>query len=147
MNTIIYEITDFHWFFQSSLIFFNEWIKKFFNNFLCFIINHDFYVITFWMYYMFFISIIFRRNIIFLLLLIEFSTCQISWDHLWYLLYFINIFFNWWCFSIAFTFIFNMTVTQKITCSYWFITISFFILKKIPNISNYSFFNCFIFFL
>ena len=34
-----------------------EWIKKFFYNFICFIINDDFYVITFGMHYMLFIII------------------------------------------------------------------------------------------
>ena len=37
------------------------WIKNFFYNFICFIINCDFYVIYFWIYYTFFI-IIYRRN-------------------------------------------------------------------------------------
>ena len=40
--------------------------------------------------------------------------------------------------------IFNMITTTKITYSYWFIIISFFMLKKIPCISNYSVFYCFI---
>ena len=43
------------------------------------------------------------------------------------------------------TFIFNIIVTPKITYSYRFIII-FFMLKKVPNISNYSTFNSFIFF-
>ena len=47
-------ISTFHWF-QV------KWIKKFFYNFICFITNHDFYVITFWMHYTLSI-IIFRRN-------------------------------------------------------------------------------------
>ena len=33
-----------------------------FHNFICFIINHDFYGITFWIYYMIFITITFKRN-------------------------------------------------------------------------------------
>ena len=37
------------------------WFNVFFYNFIWFIINHDFYVITFWMHYMLFI-IVFRRN-------------------------------------------------------------------------------------
>ena len=38
-----------------------EVIKKFFCNFICFIINHNFYVVTFWMHYTVFI-IIFKRH-------------------------------------------------------------------------------------
>ena len=37
-----YELSTSHWFFQSNLIIFNKWLKKFFNHFICFIINHDF---------------------------------------------------------------------------------------------------------
>ena len=40
---------------------FNKWFKKFFNNLICFIIIHYFYVIAFWMHYTLFI-IIFRKN-------------------------------------------------------------------------------------
>ena len=41
--------------------FIKEWFKGFFYNFICFIINYDFYVITFWMHYTLFI-IVFRKN-------------------------------------------------------------------------------------
>ena len=41
--------------FQIMLISIFNWIKKFFLNFICFVINHDFYVITFWMHYTLFI--------------------------------------------------------------------------------------------
>ena len=58
---------------------------------------------------------------------------------------FTDIFFKWYCFSITFTLIFNKIISLKIIYFYWFIIISFFMLKKIPNISNYSAFNCFIF--
>ena len=61
MNTIKYEITTFQWLFQSNLIFFNKWFKKFCSNFICFMINYDFYVISFWMHYSPFIITI-RRN-------------------------------------------------------------------------------------
>ena len=47
--------------FQIILISIFKWIKKLFYNFICFVINHDFYVITFSVHYMFFI-IIYRRN-------------------------------------------------------------------------------------
>ena len=45
------------------VLFKKEWFKKFFYNFIWFIINHDFYVITFWMNYTLFI-IIFGKNTI-----------------------------------------------------------------------------------
>ena len=38
-----------------------EWFKRFFNNFVYFVINHDLFIITFWMHYTLFI-IILRRN-------------------------------------------------------------------------------------
>ena len=50
--------------------------------------------------------------------------------------------------SITLTFIFNVIITPKITYSHWFIiSFFFFMFKKIPIISNYSVFNCLIFFL
>ena len=54
--------------------------------------------------------------------------------------------------SITVTFIFNIIVAPKITSPYnnlliiIFVTIFFFMLKKVPNISNYSVFDCFVFF-
>ena len=43
---------------------------------------------------------------------------------------------------VIITLIFNIIVTPKITCSYWFVIIFFyFILRKVPNISNYSDFD------
>ena len=56
------KITTFHWFFQLILIMFFQWFKKFFYNFICFIIHDDFDVVTFWMHFMFFIIIIFRKK-------------------------------------------------------------------------------------
>ena len=49
-------------------------------------------------------------------------------------------------FSVTATVIFNLIVTPKITYSYWFRTIFFFMIKKVPNIFNYFIFNCCIFF-
>ena len=62
----IYNITNEHnWRqthrFQIILISIFKWIKKLFSNFVCFIINHDLYVITFSMHYMLLI-IIYRRS-------------------------------------------------------------------------------------
>ena len=50
MYIIEKNLTTFHWF-QTILISNFNWIKKFFYNFICFIINHDFHVITFWIHY------------------------------------------------------------------------------------------------
>ena len=48
LNTIKCEITIFHWNFQPNLIPWKKWFKKFFYNFICLIINHDFDVVIFW---------------------------------------------------------------------------------------------------
>ena len=45
------KITPFHWFFLAYFISIKNWFKIFFNNFICFIINHDFSVTS-----------VFRRN-------------------------------------------------------------------------------------
>ena len=54
MNKIEDKLTTFHWFhiILTSIV---KSIKKFFYNFICFIIHHDFYVISFWMHYTLFI--------------------------------------------------------------------------------------------
>ena len=52
MKTTRDRIPNFYWYFQPNLISRKNWFKKFFNNFICFIINHDFYFITLWMHYM-----------------------------------------------------------------------------------------------
>ena len=48
--------------------------------------------------------------------------------------------------SITIALVFNIIPTPKITCSYWFIIIFFFLPKKTPNILDYSDFDCLIFF-
>ena len=62
---------------------------------------------------------------------------------------FSKTFLNWQCFiSIFIAFIFNIIFAPKITYSIWFIIIFFFLLKKLPNITNYAVFDCFgIFFI
>ena len=62
MNTAKDKLTTFHWFFQVILIYFFELFRKFFYNFFCFIIHHDFYIATFWMDFTCCIIINFRRN-------------------------------------------------------------------------------------
>ena len=62
MNTVKDKLATFHWFFQLILIFFFELFRKFFYNFICFIIHHDFYIATFWMDFTCYIIINFRRN-------------------------------------------------------------------------------------
>ena len=60
----------------------------------------------------------------------------------------IKIFFNWQSFvSMTITFIFNIILAPKIAYSYCFVmNFFFFMLKMVINISNYSVFDCFIFF-
>ena len=100
MKTMKDKITTCHWCFQFNSISVKMYVKKFFSNFICFAINHDF----------------------------------------------IKIFFNTQCsISITVTFMFNIVVNPKIAYSYWFMII-FFMLKKVPNISDYSIFSCFILF-
>ena len=66
MNIIKDKLTTFH-LFQFILISISEWFKKFFYSFICFIINHNFCAITFWMHYRLFI-IIYRKIKLFALL-------------------------------------------------------------------------------
>ena len=61
INIIKSKIIALHWCFQVIFMSTKEWFKKFFNNFICLIINHDFLVITFSMHHMIFI-IIFKGN-------------------------------------------------------------------------------------
>ena len=61
INIIEDKVMNFNGFFQIILISIKEQFKKFFYNFICFIINHDFYVITFWMHYTLFIISIFEK--------------------------------------------------------------------------------------
>ena len=61
-STIKDKTTIFHQLFQACLISRKKWLKKSLNNFICFIINHDFYVITLLMYYTLFIRV-FKRNV------------------------------------------------------------------------------------
>ena len=63
MNVIKDIFTTFHGL-QIIFISISECFEKFFYNFICFIINHDFYVITFWMHYTLFIMISRRNKII-----------------------------------------------------------------------------------
>ena len=59
---------------------------------------------------------------------------------------FAEVFFYWEVsISTTTTLIFDIIVIPKITYFYWFIIITF-LFKKDSNISNYSVFNCFIFF-
>ena len=116
--------------------------EKFFYILVCFIINHDFYLITIWIrlrtlriykvdcyYYLSFASIRFLKII--------YDIFKI-WGN------FSKTFLNWQCFiSIFIAFIFNIIFAPKITYSIWFIIIFFFLFKKLPNITNYAVFDCF----
>ena len=48
MNTFKDKITALHWCFKSNLIPRKKWLKKLFWNFICMVINHDFFVIILW---------------------------------------------------------------------------------------------------
>ena len=62
-NTIKDITTTFHWYCQPNLISVKKLFKKLFDNFLCLIINHDFYsIINLWEQYTLFITA-FRRKI------------------------------------------------------------------------------------
>ena len=58
---LLEQITTIHWRFQPDLMPGKNSLKKFFYNFIYFIINLDFYVITFSMHYTL-LTIFFRRN-------------------------------------------------------------------------------------
>ena len=143
MNTIKYKITTSNWCFQSNLIPRKSWLKTFFYNFICFVINYYFYIITFW-------SI----------------TCSstLSWEvlkliainnwifHISDFLRFWEYGLIWWRHTSADTFLSLLhsysilIITPKIASSQWFMIIFiFFMLKRVSNISNCSIFNCFIF--
>ena len=85
MNIIEDKITNFHQFFQIIFIYIKEWFKKLFSNFICFVINYDFHVITFWMHYTL-LMILFLEEIKLFVMLNEFSLRKIFWNYLWYLL-------------------------------------------------------------
>ena len=51
------------WSFLIIFITIFKWTKKFFHNFICFIINHNFYGFTFWIHYMIFIIICGRTKL------------------------------------------------------------------------------------
>ena len=57
MNISKGKFSIFHHRLRIILIIIFTWIKKLFYNIIWFIINHDFYVITFWIHYMLFIII------------------------------------------------------------------------------------------
>ena len=61
MHIIQGKLTTFHRF-QIILISTFKWIEKFYN-FICFIINHDFYIITFWTHCRLFLIIYGRKKL------------------------------------------------------------------------------------
>ena len=150
MNTIKDKLAPFHWCFKPNLISKKKWFKRssITYNFICFSINHDVYAITLWIHYTLFINV-FSKNKVSCYCQLNFSRIKIFkiiydvsqiWSN------FIKIFFNWQCFiSISVTFLFNIICAPKITYSYWLMIIFFFLLKKFPNLPNYSVFDCCIF--
>ena len=91
-----------------------KWMIKLFYNFICFIINHNFYVMTFWIHYLLFIIIEEIR-----LLVLEYVRFfEIIYNGFLIWTNFIKIFLNWYCFiSITVSFIFNIIVTPNIAYS------------------------------
>ena len=75
---IRHKITTSHWCFQYNLISFQKWFKKFFSNFICFIINHDFYIITLWMHFTLFINVIKRNKAKVCWYLVHLPACRFS---------------------------------------------------------------------
>ena len=122
--------------------------QKVFYNFICFIINHDFYVITFWMHYALFI-ITYGRNKMIYYYQLNFQLADFL--RLFMMSFksdFVKILLKWQCFiSITVILDFNIIVTPKNYLFLWFIVIFFFfLLKNIITISKYSIFNWFSFF-
>ena len=148
MNTLKDKLTTFHWCFLPNLISKKRWLNDFFNNFICFIINRDLYVITFRMHYTLFITV-FRRNK--LIAIIKWSF-HVSGFLRSFMISFKYSLILWSYFSIDSVLYQSPLIhvqyisAPEIVYSFWFIIIFFFQLKKVPNISNYSVFNCFKFF-
>ena len=125
MNIIKSKLTTFHWFqiiFESFFCF---------HNFICFIINHDFYGITFWIYYMIFITITFKRN------KINLRSFMISFKYGLILLRTsqLIVFFNCLYFYI------QCNCYSKNYLLFLPVITFFFMFWKTLNISNYSIFN------
>ena len=148
MNTLKDKLTTFHWCFLPNLISKKRWLNDFFNNFICFIINRDLYVITFRMHYTLFITV-FRRNKFIAIIKWSFHVSgflrsfMISFKYgliLWSYFSIDSVLYQSPLFHVQYI------SAPEIVYSFWFIIIFFFQLKKVPNISNYSVFNCFIFF-
>ena len=51
------KVTIFHWFFQANSIFRETSLKKFFNNFIFFVINHGFYFLVLFLFWFWFLSL------------------------------------------------------------------------------------------
>ena len=60
---IKYKITTSHRCFYPDLMSIKKWFKKLFDNFICFIITHDFYVVTLWMRYTLFIIVFWGHKV------------------------------------------------------------------------------------
>ena len=119
------------------------------DKFICFIINHGFYIITFWMHFLLFI-IIYRRNKV---------IC--NWNGISQVSDFLRLFiisFKYGLILLRYSstdsglllsplLSYSRNCYSKKTYSHWFIIMSFlvFMFKKICNISKYFIFNWFSF--
>ena len=72
---------------------------------------------------------------------------EIIYDIFQVRLNFLKVFFDWYFILLHHYYVFNINVLKKFTKPDWFVIIIFFWLENSSNITNYSVFNCFIFFL
>ena len=123
INKNIDKITTFNWCFSNDLISRKKWFTELFANFICFTISHNFYIISLNPLSALHHYLLKTKSLF--LLLIELSMYPKFRDH--------------FCLS-------SMICNFVNYCSYWF-AIIFFLFKKGLNISNYSIYQCCIFFL
>ena len=57
LNRVKNKITPSHWRFKTNLVSWKKWPEKFINNFICIMIWHKFYIVTFWVHYKLIINI------------------------------------------------------------------------------------------
>ena len=123
-----------------------KWIKESFYNFICFITNHEFHVITFWIHYMLFIIIIFREIKLIVIVNWIFHVPEFLRSFMMSFKY--DLIFSRYSATNSVLFLSLLLLYSrlfKIIYSYYFIIIFFlfFILKKILNISKYYISNSF----
>ena len=143
MKTIKNKITTFHWGLQPNFISFKKLSKRLFSNFICFIINNDFYVASLWMHYALFNSV-FGRNKVNCYCYLNFPCVryfEIIYDTFQVCLNPMKVFFDWKGFNVvAITLILNIVVDIGTIYFHWFVII-FFLFTKVRDISCYAVFD------